>query len=361
MAFMITVLIGAGAFAVDAGQMYRYRAQIHVAADAAALAGVLQMTSIDATKTVDTAQSYAWRHVVGDTTVTLAVADVIPGTWTPGGGFVAEPSNDFTNVNNDAVKVTTRDTAKYLFARVFGFDKRALTATAVAVRGSVGSATCVRPWAVPYFLLLKALYPTLTLDPTTFVLGDSDVTRLHQMTSANNIALKVGDTKDGVINGNFYGVELPPVVYANGTIGNPWSGGSNYGSAIGESCASLATRMAKQTTNPSVSVGDWLAPENGNMQGPTLDGLQTLCSITDKKVYVCNNPVRITVALWDQAGNAPGVSCGGKCFHVKYMGVFYVTQWDDVNKAVVGYFQTMDSDGGFVAAPGPIIKRALVQ
>ena len=36
MAFMLTVLIGSAAFAVDFGRMYLYRTQLHAASDAAA-------------------------------------------------------------------------------------------------------------------------------------------------------------------------------------------------------------------------------------------------------------------------------------------------------------------------------------
>jgi len=359
MTFMITVLIGAAALAVDAGQMYRYRAQIHAGADAAALAGVFQMTAIDSSHTVDTTVSYAGRHLVGTSAVSLASSDVIPGTWTPAGGFVADATNAFGNGDN-AVKVTTRYTANYTFARIFGFNTKALTATSVAYQGFASGSTCTRPWAVPYQLLLNALYPNPPLkDATTYNLTTTDVANLSAMTTSNNVSLKIGDNTSGIVNGNFYGVELPPIVYADGTLGTPWSGGNNYRTAEGETCAALAAQMG---SNPYVSVGDWLAPENGNMQGPTQQGFQDLCGLNGNN-YVCANPVRVVVALWDTYGNAPGASsgCGGKCFHVKYLGVFYVTQYNTSTNAVVGYFQTMANSGSLSTTPSPIKMFALVQ
>jgi hypothetical protein len=68
------------------------------------------------------------------------------------------------------------------------------------------------------------------------------------------------------------------------------------------------------------------------------------------------------VALWNQSGNAPDVSgCGGKCFKVKYLGVFYVTGYNTVTNAVTGYFSTMSASGAFSPTPGPIQTIALVK
>jgi len=209
--------------------------------------------------------------------------------------------------------------------------------------------------------MLDALYPPAgTKDATTYELTAADVAALSNMTIANNIPLKVGDPSATITNGNFYGVQLPPILYADGTLGSPWTGGANqYGQAIGESCAQLAADMAP--SSPYVGVGDWLRAENGNMPQKTKSGVQALCGLNGSNT-TCATPVQITAALWDNVGNAPGTSgCGGKCFHIKYMGVFFVTGYDDTNNAVTGFFKTMSSAGGFVAKPGPILRMALVQ
>jgi hypothetical protein len=67
------------------------------------------------------------------------------------------------------------------------------------------------------------------------------------------------------------------------------------------------------------------------------------------------------LALWAESGNAPGASgCGGKCFLVKYIGVFYVTEYVR-GDGVRGYFSTLATQGRFSPLPSLIKKIALVQ
>src|SRR5438445_52640 len=108
-AFMFVVFIGAAAFAVDVGRMYLYRSQLSTAADAAALAGAFKVLKKELLpdSAVSSAQYFARRHRAGTDSVTLDAADVVPGVWTLGGGFVASVWNDAA-VN--AVQVTTRYT-----------------------------------------------------------------------------------------------------------------------------------------------------------------------------------------------------------------------------------------------------------
>jgi hypothetical protein len=368
MAFMLTAMIGVSAFAVDFGRMYLFRAQLHSAADAAALAGTFRVSQphLDRTDARDTAISYATRAILAGGSVGLAANDVIPGSWTSAGGFVPDPALDWNSSTVDAVQATARYTGSFIFGRFFGMTNRPVSATAVAVRGSVASATCVRPWAVPYQLMLNELAAAFgggpPQDANTYELTPDDVVHLGQLTMANNIDLKVGDQSAVITNGNFYGVKLPPIEYANGTPGTPWNGGANtFETAESANCATLTGMMAPGS--PVISQGDWLAPENGNMQGPTQFGitgqgnLAGLCgSIT------CSPAVQVTVALWNQSGNAPDVSgCGGKCFKVKYLGVFYVTGYNTVTNAVTGYFSTMSASGAFSPTPGPIQTIALVK
>ena len=69
-----------------------------------------------------TAVHYAALNTVGVSTTSLANGDVVPGTWTPGGGFVATGS--WTSGGPFAVKTTTRYGGSYLFARMFGFNSK---------------------------------------------------------------------------------------------------------------------------------------------------------------------------------------------------------------------------------------------
>jgi len=379
-AFMLTIMIGLAAFVVDFGRMYLYKSQLQVAADGAALAGVMQFQRVGGTAARDTAVFYDTLHKVDTTRNTIPVPadDVTVGTWTMAGG-PACPSgpapcftpdnglNPWINANNNAVKVVNRYTGQYGFGRFFGFTAKSLSATAVAAWGTSNSSTCTRPWAVPYQSLLDVLYPPAGTKPVTYTLTPADITRLGQMTSVSNpVELKVGTAGDLTPNGEFYATRIPAAEYANGTAGNPWTGGNDYQDAIGETCQQLATQIAAQGGPGTISIGDWLRPETGNKVGPTKSGINTLCGSD-----VCSPPIKLVVALWDVEGASPGGNCttSNTCYHVKYLGVFSITGWDQPNKAVTGFFNTMTQEtaAGFVAGGGaggslsPIILYALVK
>jgi hypothetical protein len=117
-----------------------------------------------------------------------------------------------------------------------------------------------------------------------------------------------------------------------------------------------------------VSVDDWLAPTSGQQTGPTEQGINLLLCGSNSTCPVGTAPVRVNVAIWDTYGaSTRGICSGGtssSCFHIKYMGVFYVTGYDGAhgNNNIMGYFSAIGTDGGgFVPKPGPVIKNALVE
>src|SRR4249919_1964440 len=94
----------------------------------------------------------------------------------------------------------------------------------------------------------------------------------------------------------------------------------------------------------SVSVGDYLEPESGNKVGPTRQGINDLCGGD-----TCSPPIKVSAALWDVKASSP---CD--CYHIKYIGAFAITGWDQSSKSVMGYFTSMATNGNIVAgAPGP--------
>jgi hypothetical protein len=143
-------------------------------------------------------------------------------------------------------------------------------------------------------------------------------------------------------------------VYANGTTGNPWTGANDYRSAVGASCAELTA---------TIGVGDWLQAEQGNMQGPTRDGVAALCGISgNPQSFTCNPTVPIKIVVWDLDDRSVAAP---NAFRVKYIGVFHLTGFSKGTGSspdgVTGYFQTLASTGSFNPAPGPVKKTALVQ
>ena len=364
MMLLLTVFIGAAAFATDFGKMYLIRGQLQTAADAGALAGMFwnAMGGTPKIAAVDSARSLTRRHKVGTALYDSSTADVAPGNWKDTTACSPGPSpcfigngNDWTDPKVDAVRVIVHFTGTYNFGRYFGFNTRALYDTAVAIRGNSSSSTCVRPWAIPYQALLDVLDPTLTV---TYNLTTDDITWLRNQTTANAIQLKVGSSGGFSPHGEFYAAKLPPALYADGTVGTPWNGGNDYGDGLQDTCGQLEAAMIA-TGSPrgaTISVGDFLQPETGNKVGPTRSAINALCGSD-----VCSPPYKVAAALWDTVKTAN--PCNG-CYHVKYIGSFAITGWDQGNNAVLGFFSSMATPGGGPipvggGTPGPSQKIGL--
>jgi hypothetical protein len=284
----------------------------------------------------------------------MTPADVIPGEWNPiAQTFTPAPGQNWFAPNVNAVQATARHQAAFTFGRLFGHLTRSRSATSIANVGSVGATYCVRPFAIPYERMLQVLHPINT-PPVTYNLTPSDVVALRTATMANQILLKVGDASLSPAPGAFYAVREPPVLYANGTAGNPWSGAGNYRDAIGASCSGLPQ---------NIGPGDWLAAEQGNMQGPTRDGIATLCQIPgNPQSFTCGTPAPIKIVLWDISDKSVA---SPNAFRVKYVGAFFVTGFTrgtgGVADGVTGYFHSLASPGTFNPLPGPLDMVALVR
>jgi Flp pilus assembly protein TadG len=362
MAFMLTVLIGSAAFAVDFGRMFLFRTQLHTAADAAALAGVFQVLQKAPSSATDSAISFAAKHKVDTMAVSLSASDVIPGTWTAAGGFV---TSTWTDPNLDAVQVTTRYTGAYGFGKVLGLSSHNVTATSQAVMGYVGMTTCVRPVALPYQALLDQLTKDdgVVRDAATYVLTQPDVTALRNAGVADAVQLRVTDEGTSPVNGNFYGVQLGPYEYADGTLGNPNTGMANFNTDLGGPCSG-------ESYQGTVGPGDWLAPENGEGGNNIPSGIAQLCGLSPSdvngnKTVACPTPYpEIKAALW--APNPSPPSGCSNCFYIKVVGVFAVTGYvstpgHTAGDGVIGYFTAMPSSGSLTTTPGPILKIGLVK
>jgi len=193
--------------------------------------------------------------------------------------------------------------------------------------------------------------------PTTYDLTEADINTLRTYTTANNVQLKVGTAGGYTEHGEFYAVRLGPKYFADGTgpSGN-WQGANDYGDGIGDTCGQLAALISSQAgalRGATVSIGDFLESETGNKVGQTKAGVNTLCGGD-----VCSPPYKVTAALWDAKIDTmsfgPHVGAACDCYHVKYLGAFAITGWDQSTKSVLGYFTSMATNGGITpGAPGP--------
>src|SRR4051812_16008227 len=79
--FLLTALIGIAAFGIDISMMQVYRAQLHSAADAAALAGAVGLANNEGIGARADAVAWAGLNPAARQTSILAASDVHPGRW----------------------------------------------------------------------------------------------------------------------------------------------------------------------------------------------------------------------------------------------------------------------------------------
>lgn len=334
---LLAVFIGVTSFAIDVSRMFVIKAELQTAADAGAISGGMQLAHGLNASARDSAFTYTQVNLTEKVTPTVGAGDIEPGHWADG-SFSTTPG--WLDPSTNAIRVTTHHEGSYLFGPIYNVFSSLVSARAVVAVGSVRGTDCVRPLAIPYTNLLKALGKPLDV---TYNLTDDDVLALRSATTANALSLKLGDPAAVTTSGNYYAVREPPIQYADGTAGNPWQGGSDYRNALGGSCGNLPFTISK---------GDWLLAENGNMVGPTQQGVGDFCGGSGKTFSCSGNYV---IPIWDVASKDIAAPMS---FHVKYVGVFRLTGYAD--GSIIGYFHTMAANGYYDPDPGIIQRPALV-
>jgi len=348
---LIVVFIGAAAMAVDVGHMQVRRAEVHSAADAAALAGIEKYAATgDADLARAEAQLYAAKFKADVTTLSLADADFSLGNWN-----VATATFTAGGAPINAAQAIIHFTGNLTFApALFGnITQHVSSARSVAIgvpSKSVTQSTCVAPVVLPFADLLTQLGLPLNTDNLT----QDDVNALLAATSANAITLDIpnGSQVSSLQSGEFYQVELPPVLTAGGVTQTGQS----------PSAADFKNAFTCTGGNPAVGVGDWLAILNGQDANQAKQGMNGISG--------GSYPATIEVALTGNYSNtvSPVCASGGSikgCLQVKYLGAFTVTQ-EPGGKGVTGYFTALNPLPGGVTgtggSPGPLaqVKTRLV-
>ncbi len=348
------MLVGISAMAIDFSRMYTFVSQLRILTDATALSVITDLTRGGVSQSTATDRALALRATdrVNGTALAdggMGGADIEPGSW-------SLSTKTFTGTSwaaATAVRTTARYDASWSLSRVFGTAAtRRLTQVTVASLGSVNTSSCLKPWGVPYSNILVTLGRSAT--DTAYRLTAADVATLRD--NQTSIAFKVSSSTSNAggavigsntINGNYYAVRYPPVQYANGTAGNPASGGNNYRDGVADRSCSSASGTA--------SVGDWLDLESGNMVGPTKQGMSTLCGESGTN-FSCSQD--IVVPIW----NARSSASASAWVQVLYLGAFRLTAYQ--NGTVIGYLKTLSASpgsGGGTPTPGLILIGMLVQ
>lgn len=339
---LFLALITSAAVVVDIARMQYMRNELQTAADAAALAGAVQLLRTPKTDAVTKAKQYGQSNPLFDTTVVVRDSEVVYGNWDKTTRTFTGGASPFTA---DAIQVTVHATPSYLVANILGWRRKPVAARSVAWAGpSVSKTTCMKPWALWYGLLMQKInaYRNLPDDPTRPMTQD-DLQALREMSDAQRtFTLFLGNSQNGqtLNSGNYYAVDLPPVQYADGTAGTPNTGGSAYGDELAG---------VDKNGNPvcySVGVGDVLQTEPGAMIGPTRQGVvPAICATLSGTTCLDangNNPL-IKSAFWTQSADKGN---GKFDVTVQIIGSFALQQFDNKNATITGVFQPIQDNGG---------------
>ncbi len=250
-AISMVVLLGMAALAIDVGMLYTAKGQAQNAADSGALAGAgaLLINPYDATTATSVAETFAEKHEIIKQQVQI------------------DPAADVqVDLAKKQVTVTARriqargNAVPTFFAKILGWDLVDIQATATAEVDLASAAACLKPWAIPdaYDDLVAPIgefnpgdyyEPGVTSWGSTYRTSDADF--------GVQLVLKPSSPGDAIAPGQFFPIDLPQP-------SGPVTGGSNYRDNIA-------------TCNGQVvSLGDTLMTENGNMIGPTKQGVDDL-------------------------------------------------------------------------------------
>jgi len=397
---LFTVLMAAGAIAIDFSRIWAMRNELQTAADAAALSGAVQLNKPPKNLffDVDTAaRGIASKNLAMGAPTT--VDSVVWGQWQDN---TTPPHFNPGVVPANAVQAWVSHSTRGLIMQALGITAPTVHANAIAwADAPISTTNCIRPWAIPYEVLMGRVNLLRTDDPS--ISGDpysrANLTRpfdpindmnalrngdpanlrftlkLGQNSNANNGAIDNGTLVNGQP-GNFQAVALPKYWdFATQSLANPGPtrGGSAYADAIaGKNCFKLA-------------IGDSLMTETGNKVGPTVAAAdksdpQTapfgVCdSIVDNKQDPVNNgkcmnaasPTGYGVEIKAAFYFCPSSCSGRSVVGVNLLGSFTLEKiypnsdpqktWD--KSQIVGVFNPV-SDVGPIGGTATTLRRVIL-
>lgn len=271
-ALAMLMLLSAVAIAVDIGMLLTARTEAQRAADASALAGAgwLILNAGDEAGARAEAIDFGGRNDIQGDAVEVLSEDVEIDL---GNGFVRVTARRLGDRGNP---VST------WFARVFGIEDVDVTAVATAAIADASAANCMKPWIIPDGWLdldLDGIYDTgEPYDPAVHGYGTVEGSTFrndhfpentgldpHGTTYVEDVGrpieLKTGNPNEAIQPGWFFPWDIPQA------DGSPSVGGARY-------------RWNIANCNPSlIEIGDAYMTENGNMIGPTKQGVQDLIDL----------------------------------------------------------------------------------
>lgn len=366
----IVVLIAINTFVVDYGVMWVGRSQSQNAADAGALAGAIALAYDNFTDRTSTgpaktfARAAARRNGIWGDAGSIDIDTDITFPVVP-----ADQCADTTCIRVDVYRTTQRgNPLPMLFGTSLGLSTQNVRAMAIARAAAGNASDCLKPWAIPdkwtdNHDVSGVIDTTWTADDQFEItvpngnnkgapLPDADVYTAPASDGTSNgtgfslatdnglqVTLKYGSPNDSPAPGVFLPIDLPTA------DGDPEVGGANYRANIA-GCNGVP-----------VGGGDQLSIENGNMVGPTSQGVAALIaqdpnarwdSTTKKVVNSCayaspscgpRSPRIVAVPVYDTLAFELGKQQGNTNIKVVRILGFFLDRMS--GNDVVGYFTSI--------------------
>lgn len=265
-AISMVVCLGMSALAIDVGMLYEAKAQAQNAADSGALAGAgnLLVVPNDAAAATVVAERFAELHEIIQEQVQIEpAADV-------------QVDLGAERVTVTARRVTARGNAvPTFFAKILGWDVVDIQATATAEVQTASAAACLKPWAIPDAFDDRSA-PVGEFNPGDYYApGVTSWGSTYRSASADvgvQLTLKEGAPGDAIAPGQYFPIDLP---MPNG----PVTGGARYRDNIAQCNVQI------------VNIGDKLLTQNGNLVGPTKQGVADLIAQDPGAHWVTNQGI----------------------------------------------------------------------
>lgn len=382
----ILVLSAFAMFVIDYGALWVSRHQAQNSADSGALAGAIALAFDDFDDRSDTgpakvaAQSFAKANgVFGQSPDVQMATDVRFYADAPGAFPASCATNDCIRV--DVYRNQARGNAlPTFFGHLVGVNDQGVRAMAVARAAAANGTNCLKPWAVldkwgesSGAWTTSSTYDPLGMPPDTYTPPDGDSTGTSYTLAADlglQISLKLGDPNN-----------------SKETFGAGWFSPIDLGGTGGD----VYRDNISGCSDGTYTIGSVLSVENGNMVGPTKQGVDDLVALdpgakwdaVNKKVidscvgppYTCAKPGYgispriVTVPIintqdaWDAVHSDSGGTQGAGNMTVRIvalLGFFVQGMGGAGGKDVVGYLATkpdlLVSNGGSVSPSAAFIK-----
>lgn len=299
-ALALTALMSAVALAIDVGMLLNSRSEAQRAADAGAMAGAGMLLSM-------------WNASDAERGPAAETEAITFGEMNNVFDQMAEidPADVDVDLENNRVTVRVRrETSRgnpvlTWFANVFGVSEVDIGADATAEVGLASSATCVKPWTMPdawddadmdgvydegeYYQAEETGWGTDFRDAghTGYGQMDDGLGHVYMGDRGRQIMVKAGNPQQATQSGWFYPWDIPQ-------LEGPDTGGARYRENI-LNCNPSLIQIGEEATQEYMV-------ENGNMVGPTKQGVDSLISLDPNAQWdydcECVSGVMATYGSW---------------------------------------------------------------